>query len=331
MVAAGGCYHPVVMVRFSAVLGMLCVSLIAACDDYYDTEGEIVGALCETQRIEQLRPRNDDGAAYVDGYVFATLACPARNSTLTVRKLDETPAQGLVNLHHGDRQIRFHPSPPLQTDTTYEVRMDTTDGFREWRFRTSEVGNPTGSDIAGVAMALLPAQGALLDPPGLTEMLLTAFEDLHPVVQFMGNGIEGLAPVRLGGYMPDAEGDPQDPSQPVIDGNANWDDPFFRFGPADVAWELPGWTLLIEDAVWSGAIAPDRLGGGGGAVQGNWDTRLADDALGGGPGSLCAISASAGDVPCVACSDGALACLPLHLVHVPANPWYGTLEAPVAE
>ncbi len=317
--------------RLPTLCALLPLLLLAACDDYYDSEGEVVGPGCDAQRIEQLRPRNDDTSAYVDGYVFAELACPARNGVLTVRGLDGSPAQGLVNLHHGGRQLRFRPNPPLDTETTYQVRLDTADGFREWRFRTSDVGEPTGSDVAGVALAILANQAAVLDPPGFETILLDAFDDLHPVVQFMGNASGGTVPVRLGGYLPQEEGDPQDVSQVVVDASANWDDPFFRFGPADLTWEFVGWTMVLEDAVWTGAIASDRLGGGGGALQALWDTRPADEALGTGPGSLCAISAESGDIPCEACADGAPACLPLHVVHMPANPWYGTLEAPVAE
>lgn len=300
-----------------------CAVLVAACEGYYDTEGEVVG-YCAPQHVDRVRPRDNSEEGYVDGWVFVALACPVDSGVITLRTEQDEPATGLVNLHHGGRQVRFHPSPRLRPLTWYDAHLDTPDGFHEWRFATSSLGGPAGVAIAGFALALQPWTGSPMDPPGLDEVLGEELMDFHPVVQFMAEPQGESVQARLGGMLPEEDGDPQDPSAPVIDLEAAWDDPFWRFGPVDLAWDAGGRDLLIEGAVFSGALASDLSGGGGIALQGTWDTRPAEPSLG---AAICDTAAEAGQ-ECGPCRDGEKACLPLFVVQAQAAPWSGMLEAP---
>jgi hypothetical protein len=309
-----------------SLVGALVIFGALGCEGYYDTEGESAYS-CEGQRIDRIRPRDEGDEAYVDGWVFAMLACPVDSAVITVRTSQGESATGLVNVHHGGRQVRFRPSPRLRTRTPYDAHLETVDGFHDWRFTTSALGEPVGDELAGTALVLRPWTGVLLDPPGLDEQLGDALEDFHPAIQFMTDATGALVQARLGGVSIDDEGDPQDMDRPVIDLEATWDDPFWRFGPIDLTWQLDGFPLVLSSVWISGAVAPGLEGGGGVAIEARWDTRPADDLLGGGPGSLCEAAVEAGLDACEPCDDGEPACMPLHVVHAGANPWFGTLQA----
>jgi hypothetical protein len=304
-------------------LSILLLPSVVGCEDYYDTDGEVVQA-CEGQHIDRLRPRDDSDDAFVDGHVFVSLACPVSHGVLTLRTLQGETATGLVNLHHEGHQVRFRPSPRLHTRTAYDAHLDTSAGFHDWRFVTSALGEPAGDELAGTALLLHPGTGTLMDPPGLDEVLTPSLEGFHPALQFMADPAGSSVLARLGGVAVELEGDPQDPSKPVLDLSSTWDDPFWRFGPFDLEWELDGFVLVVRDAVFSGAMASDLSGGGGVALNGTWDVRLAEPAL----GSVCELVAEAGGGPCQPCDDGVDACLALALVQASADPWYGVLEAP---
>ena len=304
-------------------LSILLLPVGSGCEGYYDTEGEVVDA-CPGQHIDRLRPRADADDAYVDGHVFVTLACPVTHGVITLRTVQGEAATGLVTLHHGGHQVRFRPSPRLRTRTAYDVLLDTSAGFHEWRFVTSALGDPAGDQLAGVALALRPWTGTLMEPPGLEDVLEPSLERFHPVIQFMSNPAGSSVMARLGGSLMEEAGDPQDFDQPVLDLSSSWDDPFWRFGPFDLEWELNGFLFVVRDAVFSGALAADLDGGGGVALTGTWDVRTAQSAL----GDVCGLTAQAGGDPCAPCDDGVEACLSLSLVQALADPWFGVLEAP---
>lgn len=308
------------------VLLLVALAALPGCEGYYDAEGEVVDA-CDAQHIDRIRPRDDSDDAYVDGHVFVSLACPVTNGVVTLRTAQGEAATGLVTLHHNGHQVRFRPSPRLRTRTAYDVHLDTSAGFHDWRFVTGALGEPAGDQLAGMALVLRPWMGTVMDPPGLDEVLAPALEAFHPALQFMEDPNGSSVMVRMGGIAVEEEGDPQDLSRPVIDLVATWDDPFWRFGPLDLTWDLDGIQLVVTDAVFTGAVAADLEGGGGVALQGTWDTRPADPLLGAAPGGLCDLAVAAGGEPCQPCGDGVEACLPLALVHAGADPWYGVLEA----
>ncbi len=301
---------------------MAYVALIAVlapgCGDYYDGDGITI---CP-QRVETTRPRADSDDVYVRAPIAVTLECPVTEPFMTVAPLNGTPVPGLLTLHHGDRQVRWEPEPPLANETTYEAHLDTTAGFRDWVFRTDRMGLPTGTtDLAGApALAFVGGRGTVLDPPGLTDALGEDLDAFNAVLQFTSNVAGGTVNARLGGYLPAEEGDPQDPGQPVYDYAAGWSDPVVTFGPRELVWGLDGWDLVLHDATLTAAVAPDLQGGGGGELSGLWDVRDV-------PASIFAedpcAAAAAFDVLCAACPDGERTCLPFRFVHLPANPWFG--------
>jgi hypothetical protein len=163
----------------------------------------------------------------------------------------------------------------------------------------------------------------ILDPPGLDGRLSAEFADFNTVIQLTSNVEGATVNARLGGFLPADEGDPQDPLQPVIDSTARWDDPVVTLGPVDLTWQMPGWTLRLEQATWTVALDADLSGGGGGQLEAMWDVRDISAVFGNEP---CGAAAAFGTL-CTACADGVPACLPFLMVHTPANPWLGTLTA----
>jgi len=305
---------------------LLLPAAVGGCEGYYDTEGEVVDA-CEAQHIDRLRPRDDSDDAYVDGHVFVQLACPVTTGVITLRTAQGDVATGLVTLHHDGHQVRFRPSPRLRTHTAYQVRLDTSAGFHDWSFVTSGLGEEAGDTLAGTALVIRPWTGTVMDPAGMHELLEPVLEGFHPALQFMGDPDGSQVMARLGGIAVAEEGDPQDFGKPVVDLTATWDDPFWRFGPFDLVWDLDGMQLVVTDAVFSGAVSSDLEGGGGAMLQGTWDTRPADPVLGAAAGGLCATIEEGGGEPCRPCDDGVEACTDLAVVHAGADPWFGVLEA----
>ncbi len=311
--------------------GLLYIALIAGlaggCDDYFDPDGVVLTPDCDQpQKVNTIRPRDADDDAYVDGYIVVSLQCPVQTGIITVRTLADEPVTGLLNLHHGGRQVRFRPSPGLEPNTTYDAFLDTPDGFRDWRFQTSDLGRPTGTnELAWVAVSMLGARGTLLDPPGVTEALQDELGDFNTVLQLTSDATGATVNARLGGFLPADEGDPQDPAQPVVDATAAWGDPTVTLGPVDLVWRMDGWSMALEQATWTVALDSDLTGGGGGGgqLEAMWDVRQVAPVFGEDP----CLTAAELDTPCTACADGTPACLPFLLVHTPANPWFGTLTA----
>lgn len=299
--------------------------LVGGCDDYFDPDGITLTPNCDQpQKVNTVRPRDGADDAYRAGFLVVTLQCPVSTGVINVRTLSDEPATGLVNLHHGGRQVRFEPSPPLQPNTTYDAFLDTSDGYREWRFQTSALGTPTGtSELAGVALSMLGARTTVLDPPGVDEQLASELADFNTVIQLTSDVAGATVNARVGGFSPAKEGDPQDPLQPVVDATAAWADPLITIGPIDLVWRMDDWSMALEQATWTVALDADLTGGGGGQLEAMWDVRQVTPVFGEDP----CLAAAEFDTPCTACADGTPACLPLLLVHTPANPWFGTLTA----
>ncbi len=298
---------------------------LPACEAF-DDQGEVVTDYCEMQRVDRIRPRDETTDAYANGWAFVTLDCPVDEGNISVETLQGEPATGSVMQVHSGYQIRYRPQPPFAPNTTYQARLDIDGGFSAWRFATSALGQPTGTvGLAEHAMAFRPLGAILLDPPGMEESVEVALADFTPAVQFTGDAAGGTVPVRLGGALLDEDGDPQDMDQPTWSGEARWQDPYWELGPLDLSWRLPDFDLVVEDAVLSGSVAPDLIGGGGGMLEGLWDSRGGELLLGGE--SPCEVAVSAGAEGCVACRDGSVSCMPLRLVHMGAIPWFGHLEA----
>lgn len=299
--------------------------LLVGCDRY-DDQGVLVAPPCDEQSVEKLHPPKDTDAAWVGGLVWVNLACAAPESTMSLAGPNGSVA-GSTFIAHGGRQIRFEPATWMDREANYVARLDTSDGYREWNFRTSALGAPVTAELTERALALHPAQGALLDPPGFLDDLLPALQaGLHPVVQFLGEPANGRVPLRLGGRLDARPSAGQDLDDMTWDLDATWADPVWAVGPIDMTWELFDFPLVLEDAVLEGAVAADIGSGGGGTLEARWDTRTADESLGTGPGSLCERSLTTSGAGCVPCRDGTEACLPLSVRSIPADAWGGVLQ-----
>ncbi len=314
----------------SVRLPLLLVAIALIGCDRYDDSGVFVSAPCAEQSVEQLHPAHDpdhlDDDTWIGDLIWVDLECPAPGATLALNGPNGGVA-GSTFIQHGGRQILFEPAAFLQPDAYYAAHLETGDGVRDWEFGTSSLGAPIQVGLTERALALHPAQGALLDPPGFLDDLLPALQaGLHPVIQFLGEPSGGLVPLRLGGRLDARATAQQDLVDRTWDLNAAWTDPVWAIGPIDMTWELFDFALVLEGAVLEGAVASDLGSGGGGRLEALWDTRPADDALGTGPGSLCARAQAASDVGCTDCADGVAACLPLSVRSIPGDAWSGVLQ-----
>jgi len=299
---------------------------LSGCGDHFDQTGIVVDNYCEQSTVDRKRPVTGDDDAYVDGWIFGEINCPAPGGILILRDPQEEAIDGLLTYHHGNRQIRFRPVPPLLTETTYEAYLEVSGGFLSWSFSTSTLGQPVQGDIAGTALAFPLSQGLLLDPPGLGDVLPPALSGLHPIMQFQNDPGQFNVPVRLGAQVLAATGGVQDLGHPTQELVAGWSDPFFELSLPSLQLSVGSWDLVIEEPVFEGAISSTPSDGGTASLRGLWDTRSAELSLGSGSGSLCVMAMEAGGEGCETCNDGEAACLPLLLVDVPAVHWLGLLQ-----
>ena len=308
-----------------ALLLLLLLPALSACDRY-DGDGVLVTPPCDEQRVEKLQPPNQSSDAWIGGLVWVDLSCTAPTGSLSLAGPSGSVA-GSIYLAHGGRQIRFEPAAPMVPDANYVARLDTTDGYREWEFRTSALGPPVAASLTERALALHPAQAAVLDPPGFIDILPAALQSgLHPVIQLLDEPANGQVPLRLGGRLDARATAGQDLDERTWEFQATWEDPVWSIGPFDLRWPLFDFELVLEDATWEGALATDIGSGGGGQLEGLWDIRPAEGTLGSGPGSLCDQALTASGEGCTACRDGAMACLPFSVHSVPGEAWGGVLQ-----
>ncbi len=305
---------------------VLAVLASTGCSDYFDHTGVVVGDDCIQATVDRKRPATGEENAYISGWVFGELNCPAPGGILIVRNPEQESVDGLLTRHHGNRQIRFRPVPPLQTATTYEAYLEVSNGFLSWSFSTSSLGLPIEADLAGVALAFPLSEGLLLDPAGLAGVLPPALSGLHPIVQFQNDPGQFNVPVRLGVQVLADTGGPQDLDQPTHELVASWSDPFFEIRLPRLEHAMGAWDLVVEEPVFEGVIASNPSDNGSVSLSGLWDTRSAEAFLGTGSGSLCVMAMNAGGQNCEACSDGEVACLPLLLAEVPTVNWLGMLQ-----
>jgi len=314
-------YHRAVVLRWTLLL-----VLIAGCDRY-DPDGEFVGEPCEQQAVRSFGPAADSVEGYVDGPAWVNLRCASETIGLGTTRSDGRRAEGVVSTHHGGRHARWRPTERLQPQTQYSVHFESPEGAHDWSFTTNAVGAPTDNRLSGLALAMHAADGALLDPPGLDDVLGPALAALHPVVQFRGDpgGPAGTVPTVLGARTSDDNDSPQDRAVRTRLPNARWADPLFEMGPMRLEWPLAGVPFILENARVAGGISPDAAWGAGFSLEGWWDTRAADPVWGDGLGSLCEAAANAGG-ECTECTDGARSCLRFELVLARATSWDGDLE-----
>jgi|GEM_PF-1725056 len=305
---------------------LLLLLLCCAGCDRLDGVGVVLTDRCEQQSALALHPAGGEAVAWVGGWVWADIACADPGVLLSVAQ-DGAPVAGETEVAHGGLQARFAPDAPLQPGTLYDARVDTDVGFVSWQFTTSALGGPVGSDLSERALALFPDQAGVLEPAGfLSELPRLLLDTAHPVVQFLGEPSGGGIALRLGARQMQAVSSPQDPAVTTEDVIASWADPMWTAGPVDLAFPGQGYTIVLEDVTLSGAVAPGVAWGGGGMIAGRWDLREAGGGLSPEFASPCVVNNDAGGEGCVACRDGAVACLNVDLRDVPALAWGGVLQ-----
>ncbi len=285
----------------------------------YDPDGIPVEAPCDLSILD-MEPFDGQDNAWNAGPLWLDLSCPAPLGVVTLTGPGMTRPAGLLSHHHGDHQLRFEPVEALEPATPYGARFEIANARRDWTFVTGPWGAPVLGALEERSLALRPAQGTLLDPPGPGAALtLLPEEGFHPVLQFLGNPTQGEVPVRVGARGGDNPLSGQDGTRGTFDAVASWDDPRATVGPRTLTWTLSQGHLVVEDAVWTIDVGPDLMDARASLV-GRWDTRTTDAGQG-----ACDSSIEVGGPPCEACEDGAVACLPFRLETIPADPWSGVL------
>ena len=304
----------------AAALSLAFVAASAGCGPY-DEVGIYLRTGCDLQRVSRLHPADGSADAFARGWIMGQLACTAPESTLTLRTQANRPVEGLVTRHLADRQLRLRPVEPLAPNSTYTALMTTDDGDKEWDFVTTATGTAVGTELAGLATAMDPVGGVLLDPAGAGPGLGDEVAAMRAALELLSNADSGGFTARLGAWTGPVDSGTQDFTRRTAELDLTWNDPFFQSEAKDLRWRLANLTLVLEDAVVGGGVMPGAASLDGFWLQGLWNTREAQAAL----GDVCGADLAADGPGCVACRDGEAECLPFLLVHVPQVDWPASL------
>ena len=219
--------------------------------------------------------------------------------------------------------VRFTPDEPLRAQTDYTATLNYCAGTPSVSFRTSELGTALEApdQIAGQTYTMDLSAAKVVQPSGAAQVLLTLLDnDLALQV----DGVDGdtlditVAPTRT------ADGE-QDTCKPTLDfampGNFA-EAPAFEVGPADVPFNVAGYTVWLYDAFSSATFASDGSFFAGGRMSGAVDARDVVVALDGrgvlpsnDPAALCSLLANH-NLGCTPCRDGEPFCLALEVANI---------------
>ena len=305
---------------------LLAMATTTACSDAFDAEGL---SHCE-QAIEGQFPAQGSPNAFGGGWIVLDLHCSSIQPAVQMQPQQGAAWQVPTQVSHNGRQVRALPGVPLAPNARFIVEFDDLDISSNWVVTTSSLGSALQYPLAGHSEELVLDEGSLLSPASLTEALIERMHAVRPLVHFLGEPTSSTISGRLGALM--AEADLQDDHWTTMDRSFDWQAPYFSFGPLDLRWQSEGWTLVLEQARFSGAPHPVLAGIGAVNVKALWDTREAEAILGGSlglgssPGALCRYALEHDGSGCIPCADGNASCLDFLLLNVPTRYWPGQLH-----
>jgi len=228
------------------------------------------------------------------------------------------PVDGALSLHPaegGRLRVDFAPTSPLTPLTVYTAELTGCGDRQAVTVQMDALGTPLTCSPADATYALDLGGGRWMEPDGGLPGLPIDLSDLALHLQAPGPSQLDAIGLRLG-----AAGG-QDTCAPTnpFDG-ASWDSPHLAHGPRDALLPLSAdRTLLVSQVSIDGDVRPDCSAVDGLRVTGVLDARevvaVLPDAVSGGVAGVCDEAASSG-VPCVACDDGAVACMPFRVEDV---------------
>lgn len=300
------------------------VSVSVGCDG----GGKDSAPVCEVD-VDRRLPENGATDAYYRGAVEWELSDPDPTATVS------SAIAGELVFSSDGRWIRWVPSAPLTPETDYSATLTWCGGDDTISFRTSTTGlDLTAPDtMVGDTYAIRLADGRVLEPPGLGEVLTADLTTQILIgVQAIGGG-----EVDLVGAISTEFSDP--PEQNYCNANIDFpaltftDAPYFSVGPADLTLAIAGDIIDVFDLVLTGAFTPDGSAIDGVTFNGTVDTRPLAPLVDQGSGdenAICELALNFG-AECVACpSDGGVFCVTLEVDHLRAEKVDGLTLADVA-
>lgn len=230
-----------------------------------------------------------------------------RDDSVTVSLMDASGAAIPGAGEWLDEVFVWTPDDDLTPSAAYTWTVTHCDGAasRSGSFATSDVGSPVDpGDIDGALFVLDLSSGTWVQPPGFGALLQSQI-DAEVLVGFTVS--QGASPELSAAFTEEASNPPmQDLCRPSVAlGSADLtDNPAFEMGPEAIAVMAGDLEIEVEVVLASGSFEPDGEGIQGLAIHSLLDTRVLG--LTGAPGQVCA---SATNIPCVPCADGAVQCV----------------------
>jgi len=284
------------------------ISLPLDCDD--------LDPAANANVLVEVYPADGELDAYYRTTVEATTSQAEAGTTVDLFDALGAPVAGVSTLVNNT--MTFVPDVPLNPLSTYTGDVTWSCGTQQWTFTTSDLGDMAAPDVIDGHTYLVDlASGRWIEPPGIGPLLGTLIDasllldvqtsdpDLSMLFALEDTNNPGTQDLCIETHL----------STPV----PFVDNPFFTidafsFGIGD------GAVLDLEDGLLSGSFAPDGSSIGGIVFEADLDTRPLVPVIGlVDPYALCALAVAVG-INCAPCpSDGALACVNMHVDSIVAN------------
>ncbi len=319
--------------------------LIVACEPDPDASGDdddddAAGNIS----ISDLSPGPDENDFLFSDPLWVEFAGAPDSGSLSLSTADGTLVAEGGEWSNNGTVLNLDPADDLVPDTAYVLTIAWTPAevaSFTVNFSTSDVGNDVldpPSLVGEVASLDLPG-ATFIEPPGLGGILATFLEgtavlvSLLPDSDFSEAAQPGLQMVGALGVV-DGIGDV---TQDLCTESLNWtygtdqmpgggddtpaafDNPYLRFGPADLTLTVAGTPARLFNASLSGLWSPDGALFVGGQFDAILDTRGLDGVVedGAAEGALCALASDTLNVDCTACpNDNELLCLPITAINL---------------
>ena len=228
------------------------------------------------------------------------------------------PVDGALSVHptEGGRvRVDFAPISPLKPLTVYTAVLTGCGDRHEVTFQMDTLGTALTCSPADATYVLDLSGGRWMEPDGDLPGLPFDLSSVALHLQAPGASELDLVGARL---TTTGDQDTCAPTNPFD--RATWAAPHFAHGPRDALLPLlADGTLTVSQVVLSGDVRPDCAAIDGVRLSGVLDAREVASALPAwaseGVAGVCARAATVG-APCVACEDGAVACIPFRVEDV---------------
>lgn len=218
----------------------------------------------------------------------------------------------------------FDPAEDLEPETDYTLTVQWSPSDFEpavVTFRTSRHGTAVLDEEAmvGETLSLDLSTADFVEPPGLGPVIGDQLEGTPLLVMPLPDSDFGAGELHVMGALGIEEGGviTQDPCAESVsftagpdgvigtldDTPADWLNPIFDLGPADLVLSVAGVEARLYDVFLTGIVHPERVDMRGVSFEGILDTRALAGALGGGPEAACELLLDVAGVACEECGE----------------------------